>query len=236
MTIYYTGKLIDINDIEELAKNIYFGPTSIGIEDCYPNDLSLDDKRYIRKQLRNLFDNAYCKEDNKISDDKSCNILNKYFSSIVKEIPLLTKSYDIIGEKIIDENGDIYIKEYHSGLLFPIALDKNRICDYFIFRDYYDNELIKLEIKYDIASLLKTSVLLFDIDVANINEVNEYKNKFNIKKNLFNRGKDKEQEKSYIKGMTILYNKNVFGKEIIPVREEKKIFVSQSREVKIMKA
>ena len=126
-----------------------------------------------------------------------------------------TVKKNIIFELILDENGEYYGRELYTGLIFPILKKTNsnnivikenifyeQIGNKFIYDIYYIANVNFRYLKMD-----KCEALVHNVEVADINEVNNY---LKVKSN-------KRKFKKEINEITNIANKNVFNSEIVEV-------------------
>lgn len=215
MKIYYTGILMD----SDVTKNSdFFVSYHADIDDPMDDDnenlnLKQSDFNYYQNILiwRNVTTG--------ITDTKLLKIIDKadfeyYFENN-------NKLKKIIFEIIENEDGNLYGKEYITGLLFPLR-DENENQKVVYECDEDENHKITIQLKFTDDNLAKFKIVLLINDVANINEIENYKNKY----------KTKWAKEKIRKKLLKIYNENVFKKEIIEKKD--KIFETQSELTKIM--
>lgn len=151
--------------------------------------------------------------------------ISGYFPSMIKNAYAYDFNFcrfekkNVIFELIKDESGEYYGKELYTGLIFPVFDIKNIPIEEYLyiknsdgthyFNVYYERDAnIIHNIKMD-----KYEALLNDIQVADINEVNDY---LELKKN-------KRKLKKEIEAITKLANKNVFNSEVVPLVQKEKV-------------
>lgn len=161
----------------------------------------------------------YLMEKNKTLDDgeeeiKSGKIIKildlEYFET--NHSYYVNDSREIIFEIVIDKDGNKYAKELYTGRLFPIDSRETRRNKYVVSIDdrskfyVYNNIDITAEFMHPMYS--KIDVIIARVDVANQNEVERYKSRF--ESGLFH---DKKRER-YIRTINYEANKNVLKEEI----------------------
>lgn len=215
--IYYSGKILNLNnlltidvDIGDLYDLNFRGHSkSADLFLSYFDTIETNKKKKFLKEMRDKYEN------NKIK------LSSLEFSEEMSKINGLIednynyKSTKVIFEIITSESGDLYAKELLTGLLFPIVTF-NKV-EYRLslrnFMAHYEFKLRPIINSFENLNLCES--IIFNYKVANINEIGEYKNRFDgtFKKN---------NKKRFIKQITTQYNKNIFNSEIKEKEETKK--------------
>ena len=239
MTTYYKGTLFLNSELNNSWRDIGHSYSRGSTFRCSYSwfssgdysELEYDDKEYFGNYF--LENSSYdCSE---IRNSKIIFILNKLIKQIRFYSLESTNILDVVFEKIIDKDGVVYGKELYTGLIFPLSRQNDfKNYRYNVRARIYNTEKrheLQCVVNYNIPSLSLCEVIIGSVDIANQNEVLEYKNKFS--KGF---GKKKRQ-RDFEEDIRIWYNKNVYNCEIVPKKDEvksKKELISQSSETKIM--
>jgi len=221
---YYKGEFYYTSDLKykNFAKCI--GMTKYTFSVDSKDDIELNDIGYKIPKLykKDVYDALKIK-DYKFRQEL-LNSFNKTFESEISNIisdTISSSDYEIIYEIVKDTNGNLFGKELHTGLLFPILSKSNLNIDYKITtlkdKDNCNRIYLKGTEILNFNSLYKCEIIMIGNQIANQNEIDEYKNRFN--KWFFKTNKKKKYQ-AFIK---YLYNKNVFKESFMLENEEKKV-------------
>ncbi len=215
--IYYKGDLIllegDIPFQDVIALQHYSGSFNIKFKSKY--GWKNDKVRKVEKLLE-----SSGPETIRVTDPIIVKDLEEYFKSDIDKLIKNSKKIQIIGELIQGEDHEFYLEELFTKLCFPIGnfyikqhdIDRRYVDESIARYGYFDNFIISVASN---PSIEKLNVVVYNKQVADINEVNGYLHQFT---GIFH--KRKEQE--FINTIMYLCNKNTFNQEIKRVMEVKK--------------
>lgn len=232
MPKYYRGYIAsDMQDFEHLLadKEYYSGGSLIEVKTIgysFGRDYLLQHKKILTDFLCKELSNFY----KSIKNHEIIDVLDKAFQDYIPKCHYHHQK--IIFELVEDINGNIYGKEFHTGLYFLILTNQNLEKQYFLReRDKYEIDyktLSRIDIRIEFApkakNIKKLATMISDFEVAKQSEITEYQK-------MFEKGFNKENRKrKYQERILDLYNKNEFNSEIILKTKKVEERISQNRE------
>ncbi len=215
--IYYKGNLIIFEDVineiisDKIARQWRSNFELDFIEETVTNA--------IKEKIINIFNTMRYGLEEDVKDKDLINLLNQFFNFKIKETINATSQLSIIGELVKGDDGNTYLEELYTKLWFPIGKIYQTYKIYKNYENYdkYENSNIIASGKFKltpISSLEKLSVIVYNQQVADKNEILEYQNQF---KTLL--GHSMFKERMFKQKLKELHNKNIFNREI--KKEEK---------------
>lgn len=189
------------SDVIRLKRTYFDFKTDIFYEDdrvlAYFKELYLEKRRCA--MLNQAFGWQEC-NDEKVIDfmNAASNRINLSFDKAYKKI---------IYEKVQDAEGNVYAREIHTGLCFPLYNKKMESKNYYFIIERNNNIVALIGINLIVPNTDKCECIVTDEKVVDYNEVRAYNEQFS--NGLFAKHKDA----AFRKELDTLYNKNVFSKE-----------------------
>ena len=179
--IYYKGNLIIFEDVineiisDKIARQWRSNFELDFIEETVTNA--------IKEKIINIFNTMRYGLEEDVKDKDLINLLNQFFNFKIKETINATSQLSIIGELVKGDDGNTYLEELYTKLWFPIGKIYQTYKIYKNYENYdkYENSNIIASGKFKltpISSLEKLSVIVYNQQVADKNEILEYQNQF----------------------------------------------------------
>ncbi|MBR3661034.1 MAG: hypothetical protein IKN63_03920 [Bacilli bacterium] len=251
--IYYKGFIVSDTYIkshkyktkigEDIWANKVNDLNDIGLDYDILADIPDDIRKMLKRDILNNIKRGITPDENK----KICKYFEKNFEPFINEqIDIINNtnlsnggSTFIIYELVKDREGNLFGREIYTKALFPIYNNK---CQAFDFKlrvekdkghDWH-NYFLTIECFIEVSSLLKTTEIIVNHQVADQNDLEAYERKFSQKRSFRRNSINLDDFKKHI---ITLANKNVFKENFSLEEKKEKIKVAkekQSNETSLM--
>ena len=208
--IYYKGELFFIDDNKRRIFVREIGKKVDGIDLMYNHNFQSS------STLSSILKYLNTSTKSRIIDSNDSYLyksLNDFFESEIRHDMNKAGKASIIGELIKDDDGNMYLKELHTNLIFPVG----EISVYYQIAKKLDYDSNYIYIAYGtlflepINSMERLCVIANEVNVASKNEVEKYLKSFAF-----------FGKKHFTEKITKLYKENVFNGEI-KMQQEKEL-------------